>query len=100
MGSRCRDRRAGANRPQGPPMAETRADQTKIIVPVQYPMVSLLGSGDTFLKVIEQAFPKADIHVRGNEITLNGDTGEADLVRRLVDELVLMLRTGQPLTTE
>jgi phosphate starvation-inducible PhoH-like protein len=80
-------------------MAETRA-QTKIIVPVQYPMVGLLGSGDAFLKVVEQAFPHSDIHVRGNEITVSGNADEADLVRRLYDELVLMLRTGQPLTAE
>jgi phosphate starvation-inducible protein PhoH and related proteins len=81
-------------------MAETRAAQTKIIIPERYPMVSLLGSGDVFLKVIEQAFPRTDVHVRGNEITINGDGADADLVRRLFDELVLMLRTGQPLTTE
>jgi phosphate starvation-inducible PhoH-like protein len=81
-------------------MADTREAPTKIIVPVQYPMVSLLGSGDVFLKVIEHAFPRTDVHVRGNEITISGDSDEAELVRRLFDELVLMLRTGQPLSSE
>jgi len=81
-------------------MADTREAQTKIIVPVQYPMVSLLGSGDVFLKVIEQAFSHTDVHVRGNEITISGDAREAELVRRLFDELVVMLRTGHPLSSE
>ena len=48
-------------------MAETPESQTKITVPAQHPMVTLLGSGDTYLKVIEEAFPHTDIHVRGNE---------------------------------
>ena len=37
-------------------------------------MVSLLGSRDELLHVIENAFD-ADIHVRGNEITITGPAG-------------------------
>jgi phosphate starvation-inducible protein PhoH and related proteins len=81
-------------------MAETPVVQTTITVPVRQPMVGLLGAGDMFLKVIEQAFPRVDIHVRGNEISLSGDAGEVELLRRLFDELIVVLRTGNPLTTE
>ena len=42
-------------------------------------MVSLLGSGDELLRVIERAFD-ADIHVRGNEITITGAPAETALV--------------------
>ena len=38
-------------------------------------MVSLLGSGDELLRVIEDSFG-ADIHVRGNEITISGTPAE------------------------
>ncbi|MCI0688934.1 MAG: PhoH family protein [Sporichthyaceae bacterium] len=63
-------------------------------------MVSLLGSGDEFLQTIEKQFPAADLHVRGNEITVSGQPQDVALVERLVDELVLVLRTGQPLTAD
>ena len=55
----------------------------------------LLGTRDEFLRVVEQAFPTTDIHVRGNEITVTGEPGEVALVERLYDELVTVLRTGQ-----
>ena len=72
----------------------------KITIPDQYRMVALLGAGDALLKTIEKTFPAVDIHVRGNEISLAGPAPEAALVRRLVEEMVLMLRTGQPITAE
>jgi len=80
-------------------MAETTAHH-KIVVPPTHPMVSLLGSGDEFLRVIEQGFPGTDIHVRGNEITVTGPPADVALVERLVDELVVVVRTGQPLSAE
>jgi phosphate starvation-inducible PhoH-like protein len=63
-------------------------------------MVTVLGSGDALLRVIEKAFPAADIHVRGNEISAVGDAGEVALVQRLFDEMMLVLRTGQPMTED
>jgi phosphate starvation-inducible PhoH-like protein len=55
-------------------------------------MVGLLGQRDELLRLIEAAFPDADIHIRGNEISVTGD--EAIEVGRLFDELVLLLRQG------
>jgi phosphate starvation-inducible PhoH-like protein len=63
-------------------------------------MVTVLGSGDALLRVIETAFPAADIHVRGNEISVVGDTGEVALIQRLFAEMMLVLRTGQPMTED
>jgi len=63
-------------------------------------MVSLLGSGDELLRAVEAQFPDADIHVRGNEITVRGDVETVALVERLLDELVVVLRTGQGLSKE
>src|SRR4029453_10132047 len=79
---------------------QTTSIQHKIVVPSSVPMVSLLGSGDEFLRTIEKQFPAADLHVRGNEITVSGHPEDGALVERLVDELVLVLRTGQPLTAD
>ncbi len=62
-------------------------------------MVSLLGSGDELLHVVEREFA-ADIHVRGNEITATGTPAETALVTALFDELVELLRKGADLTAD
>ena len=43
-----------------------------ITIPATVPMVSLLGPHDELLRTLERAFPRLDLHVRGNEITLRG----------------------------
>jgi phosphate starvation-inducible PhoH-like protein len=62
-------------------------------------MVSLLGSGDELLQVIERE-SAADIHVRGNEITATGNPAETALVTALFDELVELQRKGTDLTAD
>ncbi|MET7856614.1 PhoH family protein [Streptomyces sp. NPDC005318] len=72
----------------------------QIRIPAAHPMVMLLGSGDSLLRVIETAFPAADIHVRGNEIRATGAAADVALIQRLFDEMMLVLRTGQPMTED
>jgi phosphate starvation-inducible PhoH-like protein len=59
-------------------------------------MVSLLGSRDELLKLIEGAFP-IGILVRGNEITVTGPEAETRKVVHLFSELVRLLDLGQSL---
>ncbi|MBA2889076.1 phosphate starvation-inducible PhoH-like protein [Nonomuraea soli] len=70
-----------------------------MLIPDEYSMVSLLGSRDELLRVIEGAF-RADIHVRGNEITITGSPEESGAVVRLFEELVEVLRSGGELTAD
>jgi phosphate starvation-inducible protein PhoH and related proteins len=90
----------GASDPggNGQPHREPRS-QVKIVVPADHSMVSLLGSGDELLHVIEREFD-ADIHVRGNEITATGNPAETALVTDLFDELIELLRKGADLTPD
>ncbi|MYW65625.1 AAA family ATPase [Streptomyces sp. SID8379] len=76
------------------------SSRARFTVPAKHPMVEVLGSGDALLRVIEQAFPEADIHVRGNEISATGEPAEVALVQRLFDEMMLVLRTGAPMTED
>ncbi len=80
-------------------MTEIDTPAHKIVVPASVPMVALLGPGDEHLALIEKAF-EADVHVRGNEVTLRGESAEVALAERLLDELVTIIRTGQGITTE
>ena len=70
-----------------------------VVVPNSINMVSLLGPGDVHLGLIEKAFD-ADVHVRGNQVTLRGEPAEVALAERLIDELVTIIRTGQGVTGE
>jgi phosphate starvation-inducible protein PhoH and related proteins len=78
-----------------------RADQPQHIVdvPNSVNMMSLLGPNDEHLAILERVFD-ADLHVRGNRVTLRGQSAELALAERLIDELVAILRTGQGLTPE
>jgi phosphate starvation-inducible protein PhoH and related proteins len=69
--------------------------QVKISVPGNHLMADLLGHRDELLRVVESAFEGVVIHVRGNEIAIEGD--EADRVGHLFEELVLLLERGQRL---
>jgi phosphate starvation-inducible protein PhoH and related proteins len=83
----------------GEPLAQGQA-RAHFTVPAKHPMVTVLGSGDALLRVIEKAFPAADIHVRGNQVSAVGDAAEVALIQRLFDEMMLVLRTGQPMTED
>ncbi len=66
----------------------TAGPKTKhtVVVPNSINMVSLLGPGDEHLALIERSFD-ADVHVRGNRVTLQGVSSEIALAERLLDEL-------------
>ncbi|MCU0310265.1 MAG: PhoH family protein [Acidimicrobiales bacterium] len=73
-------------------MADT---QVKINVPGNHLMVGLLGERDELLRLVEAAYPGAVVHVRGNEISVDGV--DAEQVGRLFDELVVLLQQGHVL---
>jgi phosphate starvation-inducible protein PhoH and related proteins len=77
---------------------ETNA-QVRIVIPEDQSMVSLLGSGDELLTVIEKAI-SADFHVRGNEITVSGPAAETALAARLFEELTQLAGSGAELTAD
>jgi phosphate starvation-inducible PhoH-like protein len=55
-------------------------------------MVGLLGQKDELLRTVERAFEGTTIHVRGNEITVDGP--DAARVAHLFEELVALLERG------
>jgi phosphate starvation-inducible protein PhoH and related proteins len=73
--------------------------QVKVLVPGNHSMVSLLGTRDELLKLIEAAF-ESSVFVRGNEITITGEQADADRVARLFEELIVLLERGDALTAD
>ena len=61
-------------------------------------MVRLLGPQDRLLTTLERQYPLVSVHVRGNDITLSGDPTQVAAARRLVEELLEMVRNGQDLS--
>jgi phosphate starvation-inducible PhoH-like protein len=73
----------------------TSTPTVNLVVPGLHLMAPLLGPRDEHLRRIEQAFPDTSVHVRGNDVAIMGP--EADLVGRLLEELVLLLQRGEHL---
>jgi phosphate starvation-inducible PhoH-like protein len=73
--------------------------QVKVLVPGNHSMVSLLGTRDELLKLIEAAF-ESTVFVRGNEITITGEQADAERVARLFEELITLLERGDALTAD
>jgi phosphate starvation-inducible PhoH-like protein len=71
-----------------------------IVLPPELSMVTLLGPSDELLRAMEHAFPHLDLLVRGNEFHVSGAAAEVALLERLIDELLVVIGTGQPLNRD
>jgi phosphate starvation-inducible PhoH-like protein len=74
----------------------TTTTQVTTTVPSEHAMVSVLGTGDELLRMVEDAFDVA-ILARGNTITVTGPEDEAAQVTHLFAEFVKLLDGGQDL---
>ena len=62
-------------------------------------VMGLLGSADENLLALESLLT-ADLHVRGNALTISGDSADVALAERVVAELVAVVAGGQTLTPD
>ncbi len=75
-------------------------DKTVIAIPSAIPMVTITGPADTFLAEFERAFPELGLTVRGNEFLVRGPEQIIAEFRSLISELLVVIRSGQVLTTD
>lgn len=71
-----------------------------ITIPDDVSQLDLLGPGDQVLRALERGLAPASIHVRGQEITIEGDEDQVALAAGLISELIELVRGGVPLTVE
>jgi phosphate starvation-inducible protein PhoH and related proteins len=79
-----------------------RVDQhssAKIVIADPQKMVSLLGSNDEVLRLVERSVT-SDVHVRGNEITISGSPAEVAKAERIFAELIELIEKGETLTAD
>ena len=69
-------------------------------VPGDHLMLALLGERDGFLKVVAEAFPEARVVARGDEIRISGPETDAQQVKTVFEELLVLVRKGQGLDME
>jgi phosphate starvation-inducible protein PhoH and related proteins len=62
-------------------------------------VVGLLGSADENLRALERTL-SAELHVRGNTVTVSGEPADVALAERVISELVAIVAGGQPMTPE
>ena len=72
--------------------------RTSIDVPPDL-IVGLLGSADENLRALERSLA-ADLHARGNTVTLSGAPADVALAERVVTELIALVAGGQTLTPD
>ncbi len=82
--------------PPGSPGTRPAPVHATLAVPRSVSMVALLGSADELLRLVE-AEVEADVHVRGNEITVTGQPADNAFAIHVFDELIALLNTGQGL---
>lgn len=73
--------------------------QTRITVDDPQAMVSLLGTADEILKLVERSIT-SDVLVRGNEITITGTPADNALAERIFAELLELVDKGETLTED
>ena len=78
--------------------ASTPTVRSSIDVPPDL-IVGLLGSADDNLRALERTLA-AELHARGNTVTLSGSPADVALAERVVTELIALVATGQTLTPE
>ncbi|BBX23186.1 PhoH-like protein [Mycolicibacter terrae] len=85
--------------PRDTPAAES-APQVRSSVDIPPDLVvGLLGSADENLRALERVVA-ADLHVRGNAVTISGSPADVALAERVISELVAIVAGGQSLTPE
>jgi len=70
-----------------------------VAIPASINMVSVLGPRDEFLQILERELA-ADLHVRGNEITITGTPADVTTAADVLAELITIVRTGQGLAAD
>ncbi len=78
-------------------MTQAPPAEVKLRVPSNHLMFELLGERDRHMRLVEEAFPAARLVARGNELSITAPEGDADHVRTVFEELLILVQEGERL---
>lgn len=73
--------------------------QRIIVVPAGEFLQNLVGKYDEHLKILEQTF-QSSLSIRGNEITISGESTNVTIVERIIEELAILSTRGYMLGSQ
>lgn len=79
---------------------ESKKVITEKVQIVGIPVVSLFGPEDNLLKTLEQSFPNVEVHARGNEVVLKGESSQISGAKKLIEEMISLIANGQDLAPQ
>ncbi len=79
--------------------AEAQTGESTLVVADERQMVGLLGSRDSLLRLLEENLA-ADVHVRGNRVTLRGEAKDVAFAERTIRELLALQESGSVITPD
>jgi phosphate starvation-inducible PhoH-like protein len=75
-------------------VGQPRETETLIQFDSSDQMLATLGAHDELLRVISGAYPLVGLHVRGNDLRLNGDPGQGQKALRVISEARTLAANG------
>lgn len=75
-------------------------DRIVLTLPADIPSVALTGPNDSYIRALENTFKDVAITVRGNEVILRGSTEGTERVKKLMQNFLTVVRSGQPLSDD
>lgn len=69
--------------------------ELRLRLPSNHLMLDLVGEADKNLRALTKWFPAVRVVARGNEISVTGPEAEADAVRTVLEELLILVQEGQ-----
>ena len=71
-----------------------------LTLPADIPSVALTGPNDSYIRALENTFKDVAITVRGNEVILRGSAEGTERVKKLMQNFLTVVRSGQPLSDD
>lgn len=75
-------------------------DRIVLTLPADIPSVALTGPNDSYVRALENTFKDVAITVRGNEVILRGSAEGTERVKKLMQNFLTVVRSGQPLSDD
>lgn len=69
----------------------------QVVVPSEHLMRDLLGTGDNYLRTLQEFFPEVRMVARGANISLRGPSDPVETAESVINELLLLVQEGTSL---